>query len=83
LSEDALRAGQSKPSPVPLVKACFRRAAARNPPGVLHSNLGETIQQIIAIKGQPKEIVDIGAKETYVYPDMKIVFVNGKVSDVR
>jgi hypothetical protein len=33
--------------------------------------------------GQPQQIVDLGAKKTYTYPDLKIVFVNGKVSDVQ
>jgi hypothetical protein len=45
--------------------------------------IGQTIQQVVAIMGQPKQIVDLGAKKTYTYPDLKIVFVNGKVSDVQ
>ena len=33
--------------------------------------------------GQPKNIVDLGAKKIYVYPDLKITFNNGKVADVE
>jgi hypothetical protein len=46
-------------------------------------SLGQTIDQIVAILGTPKSIVDLGAKKIYVYPDMKITFIDGKVSDVQ
>ena len=45
--------------------------------------LGQTPVQVTAILGQPKQIIDLGAKQIYKYPDMKVVFINGKVSDVQ
>ena len=33
--------------------------------------------------GNPEKIVDLGAKQMYVYKDMKVVFVNNQVSDVQ
>jgi hypothetical protein len=39
--------------------------------------------QVKAAKGQPTSIVNLGAKTVYNYSDMKIIFVNGKVSDVQ
>lgn len=46
-------------------------------------SLGQTIDQVVAILGQPKSVVDMGAKKIYVYKDMKIVFNGGKVTDVQ
>jgi hypothetical protein len=45
--------------------------------------LGQTIAQVTAALGQPKSRVDLGAKQIYVYQDMKITFKAGKVSDVQ
>jgi hypothetical protein len=45
--------------------------------------LGQTKEQVIAAFGQPSKIVKLGTKEIYYYPDMKITFVNGKVTDVQ
>ncbi len=45
--------------------------------------LGQTIAQVTAAKGNPRQIVNLGPKQIYVYPDMKIIFVGGKVSDVQ
>jgi hypothetical protein len=33
--------------------------------------------------GKPEKIVDLGAKQIYVYKDLKVTFVSGKVSDVQ
>jgi hypothetical protein len=46
-------------------------------------SLGQTIDEITGNLGQPKSIVDLGAKKIYVYPDMKITFNNGKVTDIK
>ena len=45
--------------------------------------LGQTIDEVTGILGQPKSVVDLGAKKIYVYSDMKITFNNGKVTDVQ
>jgi hypothetical protein len=45
--------------------------------------LGQTKDEVVGIFGQPKKIANLGAKEIYYYPDMKVTFVNGKVSNVE
>ena len=46
-------------------------------------SLGQTKDQVIAILGQPGRVAKIGAKEIDYYPDMKVIFVNGKVTDIQ
>ena len=45
--------------------------------------LGQTTDEVVAALGQPEKTVDLGAKKIYVYKDLKVTFVNGKVSDVQ
>lgn len=45
--------------------------------------LGQTTDQVVANIGAPDKIVNQGAKKIYVYKDMRIVFVGGKVNDVQ
>lgn len=45
--------------------------------------LGQTKDQVVANFGQPKKTAKIGTKEIYFYDDLKVTFVNGKVSDVQ
>jgi len=45
--------------------------------------LGQTPDQVKAAVGAPDKIIKLGPKEIYVYKDMKVVFVDGKVSDVQ
>ena len=45
--------------------------------------LGQTIEEVIASQGQPKSIVDLGAKKIYVYANLKITFKDGKVTDIQ
>lgn len=44
---------------------------------------GQTPDQVVAAVGKPDKIVNLGAKQLYIYKDMKITFVNGKVTDVQ
>jgi hypothetical protein len=53
---------------------------AAPPPTV---SLGLTIDQVVAIVGQPDRLADLGSKKIYSYKDMKITFVGGKVSDIQ
>lgn len=46
-------------------------------------SLGQSIESVTAILGAPTRIVDLGAKKIYTYPDIKVVFTNGQVSDVQ
>jgi len=45
--------------------------------------LGMSIDEVKGILGNPSKIVDLGPKQVFVYPDMKIIFMNSKVSDVQ
>lgn len=45
--------------------------------------LKQTTEQVIANFGQPEKIIKLGTKEIYVYKDMKVTFVGGKVTDVQ
>jgi serpin B len=44
-------------------------------------SLGQTEDVVVANLGQPERIAKIGAKEIYFYKDLKVTFVNGKVTD--
>ena len=44
---------------------------------------GMTPDQVEAAMGQPDKKVNLGSKQIYVYKDLKVTFLNGKVSDVQ
>jgi hypothetical protein len=44
---------------------------------------GQTTDQVKGSLGKPDKIVNLGAKQIWVYKDLKVTFVNGKVSDVQ
>jgi hypothetical protein len=44
---------------------------------------GQTPDQVQAALGKPDKIVNLGSKQIYVYKDLKVTFLNGKVSDVQ
>ncbi len=46
-------------------------------------SLGQTRDQVLASFGQPVRIVQLGTKEIDFYKDMKVTYVNGKVTDVQ
>ena len=45
--------------------------------------LGHSTDEVQAALGKPEKIVNLGPKHLYVYQDLKVTFVNGKVSDVQ
>lgn len=45
--------------------------------------LGMSPDQVKKSLGNPDKIVDLGAKQVYIYKDMKVVFLNSQVSDVQ
>ncbi len=45
--------------------------------------LGQTKDVVEANMGKPTKVVKLSTKEIYFYPDMKVTFVGGKVSDVQ
>ena len=63
-------------------------AAQSDPAGQPSSSSGEvakgqTPEQVQATLGAPSRIADLGAKVIYFYPQLKVVFTNGKVSEVQ
>jgi hypothetical protein len=44
---------------------------------------GQTTDQVQSALGKPDKVVNLGSKQIYVYKDLKVTFVNGKVSDVQ
>ncbi|HEY2548149.1 MAG TPA: hypothetical protein VGI46_18900 [Candidatus Acidoferrum sp.] len=58
--------------------------AAPDPPKEPQSiEKGQTEDQVVAAFGKPDKIVNLGAKKLYIYKDMKITFIGGKVTDVQ
>jgi hypothetical protein len=45
--------------------------------------LGQTKEQVVSMFGQPAKVVQLGAKEIDYYPDMKVTFVQNKVTNVE
>jgi hypothetical protein len=45
--------------------------------------LGMTADQVQAAMGKPTKMVNLGPKQIYVYKDLKVTFLNGKVVDVQ
>jgi hypothetical protein len=69
-------ANQDQPQPPP-----GDQAPAQPPPITIQ--IGQTLQDVEGALGPPEKKVDLGAKQIYVYKDLKITFVDGKVSDVQ
>jgi len=57
--------------------------ADQPPPPPKTISKGNTRDQVVAVFGQPERMANLGAKEIYYYKDLKVTFVNGKVSDVQ
>ncbi len=57
-----------------------RPAAAAPPPTIA---IGESSTQVLQAMGMPQQMIDLGKKKTYVYQNMKVIFIDDKVSDVQ
>jgi hypothetical protein len=53
------------------------------PPEPQQIEKGQTPDQVKAAIGVPDKIINLGTKQIYVYKDIKVTFLNGKVSDVQ
>jgi hypothetical protein len=71
----------AQPAPDPATAPIAEPPAAPSPTPTLE--LGQTKEQVIAALGQPQRAAKVGNKEIYIYKDMKITFVDGKVTDVE
>jgi hypothetical protein len=70
---------QSAAAPAPAAAAAPAAPAA--PPATVE--IGQTPDQVTAILGQPEKILNLGTKQIYVYKDLKVTFVKGKVTDAQ
>ncbi len=71
MSQDADRAEQ---------QVVGQGADTASPPTL---TLGLSVDDVKAIQGEPEKVVDLGSKKIYVYKDLKITFLDGKVSDIQ
>jgi len=55
-------------------------APAQPPPTI---QLGQTMDEVKGLLGEPTKVVNLGVKQIYIYKDMKVVFLRGKVADVQ
>jgi hypothetical protein len=53
------------------------------PPPTVNISLDQTPDQVKAALGQPDRIVKAGTKEIWSYKNLKVTFIDGKVSDVQ
>jgi len=53
------------------------------PPEPQQIEKGQTPDQVRAVLGQPDKVVNFGSKQIFIYKDLKVTFLNGKVSDVQ
>jgi len=62
-----------------------QQAAAPAQPAAAPANivLGMSLNDVTSALGQPEKMVNLGKKQIYVYKDLKITFVDGKVTDVQ
>jgi uncharacterized membrane protein YgcG len=59
------------------------QAANDQPHQTQNIQLGQTPDQVLAALGQPDKTVNLGPKQIFVYKDLKVIFVNGRVADVQ
>jgi hypothetical protein len=55
-------------------------APAAAPASKTPLTVGQTVEEVTGILGQPVNIVDLGTKKIYVFKDLKVTFTNGKAS---
>ena len=72
------------PAPAPIQAIAPPPPPADEPPAPPKTiQVGQTKDVVIATWGQPSKDVKLATKEILVYPDMKVILVAGKVSDVQ
>jgi len=90
---EAAPAAQSAPPPAPAApepppppEPAMAPIAPPSPPPPAAPKtiaLGQTKDEVAAILGQPDKVANLGTKEIDYYPDMKVVYTNGKVTDIQ
>ena len=91
LQQDAAPAAPAEAAPAPSEPAAapIQQIAPPPPPADAPPaqpktvSLGQTKDMVVAILGQPTKVAVLGKKEIDYYPDMKVIFINGKVTDIQ
>jgi hypothetical protein len=73
--------GDAQPAADQAPAADAAPAAPAAPPATVA--IGQSTDEVVAILGQPDKILNLGAKQIYVYKDLKVTFVKGKVTDAQ
>src|SRR6201988_5263869 len=69
-------AGQDQPQ-----QAAQQDAQPAQPPPTIQ--MGQTEDEVVGMIGQPEKKIVLGSKEIFVYKDIKVTFIGGKVADVQ
>jgi hypothetical protein len=69
------------PSPPPAEKPVPQIAPPPAEPATI--SLGQSTEEVVASLGKPEKIVNLPPKQVYYYKDMKVIFVNNKVTDIQ
>lgn len=83
------QAGKGGAAPAPQGQSTPSSVTAASPGGPLPAatpatlSLGMTTADVVAILGQPDRVADVGAKQIYIYRNLKVTFVSGQVTDVN
>lgn len=72
-----------QPAPVPMVASRGIDSAGDSSGGPVTIALGQSIDKVKSVLGAPLRIAIVGPRKIYQYSDMKVTFVNDRVSDVR
>ncbi len=70
---------------IPQIETTVAQVLATGSQAAQHNtiSLGQTVQQVQSNFGPPQRIIDLGIKKIFFYKDMKVIFKNGKVTDVE
>jgi len=79
--QQAAAGGDANQQPAAADAPAAAPAAPAAPPATVE--IGQTPDQVTAILGQPDKILNLGPKQIYVYKDLKVTFVKGKVTDAQ
>ncbi len=83
-SQDSGNATPDTTAPAPATPDSPTSDAAPTTPAAPASvNVGQTTDQVQAALGAPSRVANLGPKVIYYYSGMKVVFKNGKVTDVQ
>lgn len=82
-SAGAAAVAQTAPAQVAQAAPPVAAPAPAPPPAPPAIKVGQTQDSVVAALGQPDSVDAAGDKQTYIYKNVKVTFVNGKVSKVE